>query len=339
MPNFDVNKYWLDRGQGYIHEERLGAPYHRLQEQLLFEVIERGPLPMGNILELGCGFGRITRLLAEHSPQSKITAVDLSLDQLNNARAYCQGKTNITFSAYDFYSGAPLPGADYDLAMAVEVFLHHPAEVVSGLMARLSRISTFILNVDWSEPWPWNTPEHVWVHDYQRLYQQAGLKSLDFVLPEKIDGKQQKIFVASRELPPSLLVLQQHLNPPDFHAADPPGDWLQQLHHAVIELKTCIPRESLCILVDENHWGDVRDKLHRAMLPFLERDGQYWGPPADDETAIHELNRLRAAGAKYIIFPWHSSWWLRHYTAFGDYLRASFPCIAETDSLTVFKLH
>ena len=35
----------------------------------------------------------------------------------------------------------------------------------------------------------------------------------------------------------------------------------------------------------------------RRALPFLEVNGEYGGAPADDATAIRELERLRAAGA------------------------------------------
>ena len=48
------------------------------------------------------------------------------------------------------------------------------------------------------------------------------------------------------------------------------------------------------ILVDEEQLrGDLG--LDRA-IPFLEKDGQWWGAPADDETALRELERLRQAG-------------------------------------------
>jgi SAM-dependent methyltransferase len=338
MAEFDVNKYWIERGRTYLSEERLNGPYHRLQEQFLLEVIQRGELPAQNILELGCGFGRVTRLLSEQLPQSKITAVDLSMDQLNNARSYCGGKQNITFGIYDFYSEAPLPGERYDLTVAVEVFLHHPAEVVLKLIKAVSQVSTCIVNIDWSEPWRWKTPEHVWVHDYERLYRQAGLKWVVFVPPEKVDGKQQKLFVAAHELPAALVRLEQQLNRPLLHGANSRGDWLQRLDRAAGELKTVIPPESLSILVDENHWGKTRNELERAMLPFLERNGQYWGLPKNDEAAIGELERMRGAGAQYLIFPWHSFWWLEYYTGFRQRLHVSFPCLVRSHDLIVFKL-
>ena len=74
--DFDVNKYWLERGRTYLGEHRTPPEFHRLQEHLLLDVLKRGNIPMKRVLELGCGFGRITRLLAREWPEAAITALD-----------------------------------------------------------------------------------------------------------------------------------------------------------------------------------------------------------------------------------------------------------------------
>ena len=100
---------------------------------------------------------------------------------------------------------APLPGRAFDTVVAIEVFLHHPPAFVVQLCARLAAVVSHIVSIDWSEDWTGPLPEHVWVHDYARLFAQAGLACATFVLPERIDGKHQKLFVAARELPEKLL--------------------------------------------------------------------------------------------------------------------------------------
>src|SRR5262245_53526044 len=143
---FDVKEYWLERGENYL-DEALPYEYHRLQERFLCDVLRTGKLPLGHVLELGCGFGRITRLLAKRFPQSHINASDLSQEQLANARRLCAVHSNVSFSPYDFYSSDPFPGGDsFDLVIAVEVFLHHPAEAVVALLQRLSGVVKFIVN-------------------------------------------------------------------------------------------------------------------------------------------------------------------------------------------------
>ena len=72
-------------------------------------------------------------------------------------------------------------------------------------------------------------------------------------------------------------------------------------------------------------------------IPFLERGGQYWGPPADDLTAIRELERLRLAGAKLIVFAWPAFWWLDFYSEFARYLYSHFNCILKSDRLIAFS--
>ena len=73
-------------------------------------------------------------------------------------------------------------------------------------------------------------------------------------------------------------------------------------------------------------------------MPFLEKDGQYWGPPADDATAINELERLHQAGAQLVVFVWTTFWWLEHYTGFHRHLRSRYACVQEDEHVVVFDL-
>src|SRR5262245_53711603 len=103
---FNVNEYWMKRGRNYVHEN-LPQEFHRLQEKFLIDILRASQLLLFSILEIGCGFGRITRLLAERSSDTKIIALDLSAEQLENARKYCLGQANVTFQQYDLYSDEP----------------------------------------------------------------------------------------------------------------------------------------------------------------------------------------------------------------------------------------
>jgi len=336
---FSVNAYWLERGRDYIAERRTPPEFHRLQERFLLDILRSGGIPMRRVLEIGCGFGRITKLLAEAWPDSDITALDLSPDQLANARRYCGDNPRLHFEPYDFYSGQPLPGGKYDAVMAIEVFLHHPPELLAGLFRKLAAAGRHIVNIDWSEEWPWPTPEHVWVHDFARLYADAGLKCATFPLPEKVDNKQQKLFVAGRELPEELGRLECPLKAAATRQpAQASDDWMQCLRLATAELLQLVPQGNTLILVDDAQWGNVQALAMHRILPFLEKDGIYWGPPADNETAWRELERLQQAGASHIAFAWPSFWWLQHYAGFARRLRELFPCVLENERLVVFKL-
>jgi hypothetical protein len=64
----------------------------------------------------------------------------------------------------------------------------------------------------------------------------------------------------------------------------------------------------------------------------------YWGPPADDETALRELERLRRTGATAIAFTWPCFWWLDHYQKLSAYLRSSFPSRVDTSNLIIWDI-
>jgi glycosyltransferase involved in cell wall biosynthesis len=91
------------------------------------------------------------------------------------------------------------------------------------------------------------------------------------------------------------------------------------------------------ILLDEQSLP--LDRIHRsARIPFLERDGQYYGLPPDDATAIHELGRARKAGVEYLVFVWPSYWWFDYYRGFYQYLMTSFKRVVQDDELVVVRL-
>jgi FkbM family methyltransferase len=110
-----------------------------------------------------------------------------------------------------------------------------------------------------------------------------------------------------------------------------------RLRLAQAELAALIPAGDAFILIDEEQFGGEVPPGRHA-IPFLERDGQYWGPPPDDATAIEELERLRQAGAHFIVFARPAFWWLEYYTGFHCHLRAQFPCLLENYRLIVFDL-
>jgi hypothetical protein len=103
------------------------------------------------------------------------------------------------------------------------------------------------------------------------------------------------------------------------------------------QVDTLLPRRSRYVLVDEDRFAEHGDLGGRA-VPFLEKDGQYWGIPADDATALSELKRLHAAGARFVVVPWIGFWWLTHFTQLNTYLRTSSTIMIETDAVIIFDL-
>jgi len=113
--------------------------------------------------------------------------------------------------------------------------------------------------------------------------------------------------------------------------------WNARLHRSAEDVASVIPSKNNFILVDEamfpaDAFGD------RRTTPFLERDGQYFGVPPNDETAIREFERLRDSGATFIVFTWLAFWWLDYYSGFHDYVRSKFRCVLRNERVVVFDL-
>lgn len=114
--------------------------------------------------------------------------------------------------------------------------------------------------------------------------------------------------------------------------------WLNRLRLARSDINSLIPEGTCYILINQDEWGSGEAVEGRHSVPFLEKDTQYWGQPADDATAIAEVERLRQCGAEYLVFWWTCFWWLDHYKEFHNYLQTKFSCILENDRLLVFDL-
>jgi LmbE family N-acetylglucosaminyl deacetylase len=99
------------------------------------------------------------------------------------------------------------------------------------------------------------------------------------------------------------------------------------------EIASVVPPDVSFILVDDGNLEAAPLLAPRRCIPFLEKDGIYWGRPADDETAIREL-----AGASFVVFTWPALWWLDHYSGLRNHLRSQFHCVRNDDSVVAFDL-
>jgi glycosyltransferase involved in cell wall biosynthesis len=114
--------------------------------------------------------------------------------------------------------------------------------------------------------------------------------------------------------------------------------WSEQLETARRDLQLLLPAGESFILVDEDQWRSEVIAEGRRPLPFLERGGQYWGPPPDDATAILEVERMRTEGANFMVFGWPAFWWLDCYGGLRDHLSSNYHRVARNSRMVVFDL-
>lgn len=121
--------------------------------------------------------------------------------------------------------------------------------------------------------------------------------------------------------------------------AEPIGTAKAQVlaHETVKDISTAVPRGTPFVLIDSDELRSLFSPP-AAPIPFIERHGEYWGPPADDEAAIGELERLRRNDVIHVVVAWTAFWWLEHYKEFCAWLQSQQMAFTKTDSFMLFTL-
>lgn len=116
------------------------------------------------------------------------------------------------------------------------------------------------------------------------------------------------------------------------------GELWSHRHRALWrDLEGVIPDGLSCILVDDNQLHPT-PFCNRRMLPFIERNGVYWGAPENDAHATAELARMRDEGARFLALARPAFWWMDHYRGFLDHLQLSYPRVLANEHAVVFDL-
>jgi glycosyltransferase involved in cell wall biosynthesis len=114
--------------------------------------------------------------------------------------------------------------------------------------------------------------------------------------------------------------------------------WVHRVPILRDELSAVLPPGTSFVFVDQQHLAPAVP-AGRTAIPFLQRDGEYWGNPADDETAIRELTVLQQRGASFLVIGWPAFWWLDHYRLFTKRMRDDFQCVLDNERALVFALN
>lgn len=165
IATYNPREYWLSRGKVYKDQFKHDSE-KQLQEEFLLDYLKTiGPFQ--TILEVGCGFGRISDIVLSNFPDiQEYLAVDMSPDQLENAKRYVKSE-KIEFMESDIQSLQP--EKKYDLVIAVSVLLHVLPDEIDQVVAKLVSFSNnHVINVDYYED---SKPEHIAPHNFMHPYE------------------------------------------------------------------------------------------------------------------------------------------------------------------------
>ena len=124
----DVADFFSQRATDYESQARRGLPR---RDEMLGELVRCLPADAHDVLELGCGAGALTLMLADRYPEARLTAVDASPEMLKVARGRLEAsvagageRVRFVESHFErFDAGA----AGFDLVTA-SMSLHHVAD-------------------------------------------------------------------------------------------------------------------------------------------------------------------------------------------------------------------
>lgn len=106
-------------------QEKIGINSRHLQ--ILDKLIAAGLKPYHRVLEVGCGIGTVSQLMARYLKKGHVHAVDISPESISKAKIIWKPLTNLSFEVSDM-SDFNKPNDTYDFFVFPDVLEHIPTE-------------------------------------------------------------------------------------------------------------------------------------------------------------------------------------------------------------------
>lgn len=181
-------QYWREEGKIYQKNFRPNK-HHKLHEKLLVNLLKK--LEFSTVLEVGCGFGRITKLMVNNFKSIKeYDAIDLSPDQIENAKRYVNSQL-VKYQVSEIQAFNP-GDKRYDLVLISEVLLHVMPSEIKAVMEKLVSLSNkHVVNIDYYEDvQTLELAEYNFLHQYEQIYKSIP----DVQRVERIRVQEKKLF-------------------------------------------------------------------------------------------------------------------------------------------------
>ena len=131
-----------------------------------------------------------------------------------------------------------------------------------------------------------------------------------------------------------------------WNLVDTPGDlgFVRARNHLISlpdmhrELAALVDTGGRTILLENGEWFGTETTRGLDLVPYTDWNGEFGGFPADDVSALEELDRQVVAGARQLAVAWPAAWWLDHLPALRTRLERSARIVRDDDRLTVYAL-
>ncbi|WP_075349613.1 class I SAM-dependent methyltransferase [Algoriphagus marinus] len=107
---------------------------------ILDKVVTAGLKSHHSILEIGCGIGTVSHLLAHQAKSGEVLAVDISPESIEKAKEIWKDQQNLTFEVSDM-SNFDKPGKKFDFFVFPDVLEHIPVDQHARLFQNIQKHS------------------------------------------------------------------------------------------------------------------------------------------------------------------------------------------------------
>lgn len=162
---YEPTEFWTAHGP-FIAGPGAASPEHVEAETILGALLPSlGPI--ADVLDVGCGRGRLAGLLADVLPDAHYSGIDIGEAQVAATQLVRPEGDLYHSSLQDFTPGR----RRWDLVLVSEVLMHIPPEDIEAAVLKLVSLSSrWIVAVEWTEPVPPPIAEWNWIHDYRALF-------------------------------------------------------------------------------------------------------------------------------------------------------------------------
>jgi SAM-dependent methyltransferase len=131
-------KHWEKHGRSSYEWNK---PLEKYQEkEIKFVTEEVRKLQPKSILEIGCGWGRLTKPIAESLNPEKYIAIDFSHERLEIAKEKLKN-TNVVLMYYDVTKGLPFLDDSFDLVCTFGCLMHIPPKHIEKVVSEIKRVT------------------------------------------------------------------------------------------------------------------------------------------------------------------------------------------------------
>ena len=170
MNDYNPIPYWREAGKTYYQDFKNNDVYFNQEVKLLEYLGDVAPNKspaFESVLELGCGFGRITKVITDTFIIGEYVAVDVSPEQLSHVKV--DEEVNLKLIESDIRSFTSR--RKFDLVIAVEVLMHQLPSEVESIIAKMKSLSKkHVMSLDYYCEENVELAPHNFNHDYPSLY-------------------------------------------------------------------------------------------------------------------------------------------------------------------------